>query len=149
MAEYASLYDGIQEISFVEGNQHNVPLAFAADRSCELAVECWQLRRELNDVKTKHSLSEKFVHKLQKDIVRLNSNISSQRVELKSKENDIFQLNNNILSQNKRITDLEVSLHGVTASLKKKKQDAEALSKQLKVLEQELENRTKKRYINA
>jgi hypothetical protein len=50
---------------------------------------------------------------------RLESNMTVQRAEIREKDMKIYKLSNEILDQRKQITDLEVSNHGISGSLRK------------------------------
>jgi chromosome segregation ATPase len=149
MSQFASMYTSVDEI-IVEGEDYGktqLPLSY--DRSCELAVECWQLRRELADRQVKQSDSEAFAAKLQKDINRLKNNADVQRLDIKEKEKTIFDLSNTVLDQNTRITNLEVSLNGVTGTLRRKNAELSAAAKKYKSLEDELSEYREKRWVTA
>lgn len=122
-----------------DGNDIKPALPLVVDRSCELAVECWQLRRELQDRKAKTKLAEDFIAKLQKDITRHNHNLSTQRSELKEKDKLLYELKNEMVEQKTKITDLEMSNHGLVQSLRKRRAELEAMGKAQKALGSELE----------
>ena len=136
MTDFSTMYDTVEEL-IIEGDFGHTELPLSAERSCELAVECWQLRRDLHDRKKKQLEAEQFSLKLQKDVVRLTHNVSLQRGLIKEKDEEIFKLSNTILDQNKKITDLDVSLNGVSGTLRRKKSDIEKISKQHKALQEE------------
>lgn len=134
MDKFRAMYEDEEdadEISEVivegEGIAATMPLTF--DRNCELAVECWQLRRELHDKKINEKRNDSLINKLQKDISRLNAANSTLRVDFKEKEDFNFQLQNTILDMRAKITDLEVSNHGVTGTLRKRRIDLDKLTK--------------------
>ena len=128
---FNAMYEGVDENSevIVEGDGIAATMPLAIDRNCELAVECWQLRRELHDKKINQKRNESFIIKLQKDVSRLTASNSTQRVELKDKEDFNFELQNTILDMRTKITDLEVSNHGVTGTLRKRRIDLDKLNK--------------------
>jgi len=145
MSQFDAMYASVEEL-IIEGDDYGktqLPLSY--DRSCELAVECWQLRREVADRKVKQADSDAFAMKLQKDIMRLKNNADVQRLDIKEKEKTIFDISNTVLDQNTRITNLEVSLSGVTGTLRRKNAELQAAAKKYSALEEEFRVSKEKR----
>lgn len=144
--EFDAMYSSVEEL-IIEGDDYGktqLPLSY--DRSCELAVECWQLRREVADCKARQADAENFCLKLQKDIVRLKNNADVQRLAMKEKEITIFDISNTVLDQNSKITDLEVSLAGITGTLRRKNAELKTAAKNYKTLEDEFRQYKQQRY---